>query len=88
MIETPVTTFDITASFEEWADTYDNSADLQKQAGFTSLFRGVYKDNPKKICVVMQAAPGVVDAIISANAEIIASSGHVLESTIVTTYMG
>ena len=88
MIETHVVNFDITTSFEEWVKTYDGSAELQKQAGITSLFRGVNKDDPTKVCAVMQAAPGTMDAFMSANAELIASSGHVLESTIDTIYIG
>mgnify|MGYP001226426178 CR=1 FL=1 len=50
--------------------------------------RGVDKDDPTKVCAVMQAAPGTMDAFMSANAELIASSGHVLESTIDTIYIG
>ena len=88
MIETHVVTFDITTSFEEWAKAYDGSAELQKKSGIISLFRGVNKDDPMKVCAVMQAAPGIMDAFISANAEMIASSGHVLESTIDTIYIG
>ena len=40
------------------------------------------KDDPTKVCAVMQAESGVMEAFIADNAEMIASSGHVLESTV------
>jgi hypothetical protein len=86
-METNVVTFNITSSYEEWAKLYDGSVELQKQAGITSLFRGVDKENPSKVCVVMQAEPGVIDSFMAANAEMIANSGHVLESTVVSVYI-
>ncbi|WP_115019694.1 DUF3764 family protein [Synechococcus sp. UW140] len=82
MVETHVLTFTITKSFSEWAATYDASKPLQKVAGITSLYRGVSKDDPTKVCAVMQAEAGVMEAFIADNAEMIASSGHVLESTV------
>ena len=59
-METHVLTFTITKSFAEWVATYDASLPLQKIAGITSLYRGVSKDDPRKVCAVMQAAPGVM----------------------------
>ena len=82
MVETHVLTFTITTSFSEWVATYDASKPLQKVAGITSLYRGVSKDDPTKVCAVMQAEAGVMEAFIADNAEMIASSGHVLESTV------
>ena len=81
LVETHVLTFRITTPFDEWAKTYDGSADLQKAAGITSLYRGVSKDDPSRCCAVMQAEAGVMERFIADNAELIASSGHVLEST-------
>ena len=54
-METHVLTFTITKSFAEWVATYDASLPLQKIAGITSLYRGVSKDDPSKVCAVMQA---------------------------------
>lgn len=82
MVETHVLTFTISKPFTEWVKTYDASKPLQKIAGITSLYRGVSKDDPTKVCAVMQAKEGVMDAFIADNAELIASSGHVLESTV------
>lgn len=82
MLETHVLTFSINKPFEEWVTTYDSSASLQEAAGIQSLFRGVSKDDPNKVCAVMQAEAGVMEQFISGNAAMIASSGHILESTV------
>ena len=87
MVETHVLTFTITKPFSEWVKTYDASKPLQKIAGITSMYRGVSKDDPTKVCAVMQAKPGVMDAFIADNAELIASSGHVLESTVAQVFV-
>ena len=86
-METNVVTFSITTSFDEWVKVYDGSIEMAKQAGIISLFRGVDKEDPTKVCVVMQAQPGVIDSFMASNAEMIASSGHVLESTAVSVYL-
>ena len=87
MVETHVLTFTISKPFAEWVKTYDASKPLQKIVGITSLYRGVSKDDPTKVCAVMQAKPGVMDAFIADNAELIASSGHVLESTVAQVFV-
>jgi len=82
MLETHVLTFSINKPFEEWVTTYDSSASLQEAAGIKSLFRGVSKEDPTKVCAVMQAQAGVMEQFIAENAAMIASSGHILESTV------
>ena len=81
-METHVLTFTINKPFEEWVRIYDQSAPFQKAAGITSLYRGVSKEDPSKVCAVMQAQPGVMEHFIEENTELIVSSGHVLESTV------
>ena len=81
-METHVLTFTITKPFSEWATIYDQSAPFQKAAGITSLYRGVSKEDPSKVCAVMQAQPGVMEQFIADNTELIVSSGHMLESTV------
>ena len=81
-METHVLTFTINKSFAEWAATYDASLPLQKVAGITSLYRGVSREDPAKVCAVMQAAPGVMEQFIADNTDMIVASGHVLESTV------
>jgi len=81
-METHVLTFTINKSFAEWVVTYDSSLPLQKIAGITSIYRGVSKEDPTKVCAVMQAAPGVMEQFIADNTDMIVASGHVLESTV------
>ena len=80
-METHVLTFTISTSFADWSRIYDDSAPVQKAAGITSLYRGVSKNDPTRVCAVMQVEAGVMEQFISENSEMIASSGHVLEST-------
>jgi len=54
----------------------------------TKQIRDVNKDDPTKVCAVMQADPDTMDNFMSTNAALIASSGHVLESTTDTIYIG
>lgn len=80
-METHVLTFTISTPFADWSRIYDDSAPVQRAAGITSLYRGVSKNDPTRVCAVMQAEAGVMEQFISQNSEMIASSGHVLEST-------
>ena len=86
-VETYVLTFTITTSFAEWARAYDESLPLQKAGGITHVYRGVSKEDPSKVCAVMQAMPGVMDAFMADHAEMIAASGHVLESTVAQIFL-
>ena len=86
-METTVITFDITSSFEDWAYAYDKSLPAQKEFGLESLYRGHEKDDPNKCVVIVSASEGALDKFMEANAEMVAASGHVMESTVLTTYM-
>ena len=85
-METHVLTFTITKLFSEWAKGYDASAPFQKAAGITSLYRGVSTENPNKVMVIHQAAPGVATKLLEDNKEMIESAGHIWSSTQITTY--
>ena len=86
-METPVITFDITSLFEDWANAYDKSLPTQKEFGLKSLYRGHEKDDPTKCVVIVSASEGALDKFMEANAEMVAASGHVMESTVLTTYV-
>ena len=86
-METHVLTFTINKSFAEWVATYDASLPLQKVAGITSLYRGVSREDPTKVCAVMQAEPGVMEQFIADNTDMIVASGHVLESTVTQVFV-
>ena len=86
-METTVITFDITSLFEDWANAYDKSLPAQKEFGLKSLYRGHEKDDPTKCVVIVSASEGALDKFMEANAEMVAASGHVMESTVLTTYV-
>ena len=86
-METTVITFDITSLFEDWANAYDKSLPAQKEFGLKSLYRGHEKDDPTKCVVIVSASEGALDKFMEANAEMVAASGHVMESTVLTTHM-
>ena len=86
-METTVITFDITSSFEDWANAYDDSLPTQKEFGLESLYRGHEKNNPNKCVVIVCASEGALDKFMKANAEMVAASGHIMESTVLTTYL-
>ena len=86
-METTVITFDITSSFENWVNAYDESLPKQKEFGLESLYRGHKKDDPTKCVVIVSASEGALDKFMEANAEMVAASGHVMESTVLTTYL-
>ena len=86
-METSVITFNITSSFKDWVNAYDESLPKQKEFGLDSLYRGHEKDNPTKCVVIVSASEGALDKFMEANAEMVAASGHVMESTVLTTYL-
>ena len=57
-METTVITFDITSSFENWVNAYDESLPKQEEFGLVSLYRGHEKDDPTKCIVIVSAGEG------------------------------
>ena len=68
MVETHVLTFTISKPFDEWVKTYDASQPLQRWQHHQPLSRG-RKDDPTKVCAVMKAESGVMEAFIADNAD-------------------
>ena len=87
-METTVWTFSLNVPFAEWAAIYDSDdvAKLHADAGIQSLFRGVSKVDPSKVCAVQKAPVGVAQKLFEDNKEMIAAAGHVIESTVITAY--
>ena len=87
-METTIWTFSLSVPFAEWAAIYDSEdvSKMHKAVGLTSLFRGVSKSDPSKICAIQQAPVGVAQKIFDDNKEMIRSSGHIIESTVISTY--
>ena len=86
-METTAITFDITSSFENRVNAYDESLLKQEEFGLVSLYRGHEKDDPTKCIVIVSADEGALDKFMEANAEMVAASGHVMESTVLKTYL-
>ena len=88
-METTVWTFNLSVPFSEWAAIYDSEdvTQMHAEAGIKSLFRGVSKDDPTKVCAVHQAPAGVAQKIFEDNKEMIRGAGHVIESTVISVYM-
>jgi len=69
MIETIVWTLDISNSFAEFADQFDHEeASGREEKGIKVLYRGLSKENPSKLVIVVQAETGVISRQMQDNA--------------------
>ena len=87
-METTIWTFNLSVPFADWAAIYDseNVKKMHEAVGIKSLYRGVSTDDPSKVCAVQQAPIGVAQKIFEENKEMISSSGHIIESTVIKAY--
>ena len=87
-METTIWTFSLNVPFATWAAIYDSEdvAKMHETVGIKSIFRRISKDVPSKICAIQQAPIGVAQKIFEDNKEMIRSSGHVIESTVISAY--
>ena len=87
-METTVWNFSLSVPFEQWAAIYDSEdvTKMHESVGIKSLFRGVSKDDPSKVCAVQQAPVGAAQKLFEDNKEMIAGAGHIIESTVITAY--
>ena len=87
-MKTQVMTFNISSTFEEWANNFDSHRKIQAAAGITPLFRGPHENDPQKVCVVLQVEDEEkVAAFMAENEAAILDSGHLLETTESNTYL-
>jgi len=82
-METTIFTFQLNVPFAQWAALFDSQemANMHDANGVTPLYRGVSTDDPSKVVVIHQAAPGVAVKLFNDNKEAIANTGHIIEST-------
>tara|TARA_Y100001968_G_C19290594_1_gene684021 strand:- start:412 stop:708 length:297 start_codon:yes stop_codon:yes gene_type:complete len=68
-IVTSVFTFKVESTFEEWAAIFDSKEAMKRHTEFniTPLYRGVSKDDPKKIIVIHQHPEGNIQKFFEAN---------------------
>ena len=84
-MENNIVTFNTVVSFVGWVKTYNDTIDLQKQVGITTVFRGVRRNDPTKCVAIVWCSPGVLEEYITVNGELISRFFYVHESTVVTT---
>ena len=82
-METTIFTFQLNVPFAQWAALFDSQemVNMHDANGVTPLYRGVSTDDPSKVVVIHQAAPGVAVKLFNDNKEAIANTGHIIEST-------
>tara|TARA_B100000927_G_scaffold112598_1_gene90898 strand:- start:187 stop:462 length:276 start_codon:yes stop_codon:yes gene_type:complete len=72
---TTVLTFRIESTFEEWSTIFDSEEAERRHSEFDikPIFRGVSKDDPKKVIVLLQAPEGNIQKFVEANSKWIES---------------
>lgn len=87
-METTVWTFNLSVPFTEWVKIYDSEdvTEMHSSVGIKTLFRGVSKNDASKVCAVQQAPVGVAQKLFEDNKEMIRGAGHIIESTVITSY--
>ena len=81
MLETVVCTLEISNSFAEWADQFDNEEVAGRLAkAIKLLYRGVSTDSAQKVVVVVQAEEGVIAQHIGENLSVFTANGAGMET--------
>ena len=88
-IETTVFTFKISISFKEWVKGFDSPevSKMHEVYSVKPLYRGVSKVDPYSVIVIHQAEEGKAKAMFEASRKEIEKSGHIWDSTLVTSYL-
>tara|TARA_B100000212_G_scaffold84572_1_gene61466 strand:- start:110 stop:385 length:276 start_codon:yes stop_codon:yes gene_type:complete len=75
LIITTVLTFKIESTFGEWAAIFDSEEADRRHSEFDikPIFRGVSKDDPKKVIVLLQAPEGNIQEFVKTNSKWIES---------------
>ena len=81
-METTVWTFNISVRFSEWVKIYDSEdiTNMHTKVGIKSLFRGVCKEDPTKVCAVQQAPTGVAPRSRQATTDCASSAAYIRRS--------
>ena len=68
---TTVLTFKIESTFEEWSAIFDSEEADRRHSEFDikPIFRGVSKDDPKKVIVLLQTPEGNIQKFVEANSK-------------------
>ncbi len=88
-MKTQVMTFKINKPYDQWEKNFDNHREIQAAAGMTPLYRGRSEDDPQKVCIVVRISDEEKAAnFMEENKDAILESGHILESTERSIYLG
>ena len=87
MRETIVCTLNISNSFAEFAEKFDHDEAPGREAKrIQVLYRGVARDNPSKVVIVVQAEAGVIAKHMQDNAARFVDNGALMHTAVVTSY--
>ena len=88
-LETTVFTFKISVPFADWAKAFDipEVVAMHEANSIKPLYRGVSKDDPKSVVVIHQAEEGIAKAFFEASRGAVESTGHIYDSTVITSYL-
>ena len=88
-LETTVFTFNIFFPFADWSKGFDSAevVAMHKNNAIKHLYSGVCKDNSESIVVTHQAEEGVARSFFEASREAVEATGHIYDSTVITSYL-
>ena len=87
MRKTIVCTLNISHSFADFVDKFDHDeAPGREGKGIQVLYRGVAKDNPSKVVIIVQAEAGVIVKHTQDNAARFVENGALMHTAVVTSY--
>ena len=88
-LETAIFTLKISLPFTDWAKGFDSpEVDAMYEANaITPLYRGVSEDDHESVIVIHQAEEGVAKAFFEASREAVEATGHIYDSTVITSYL-
>ena len=88
-LETTVFTFKISVPFADCGKGFDSTevVAIHESNSIKPLHRGVSKDDPESVVVIHQAEEGVAKAFFEASKEAVEATGHIYNSTVITSYL-
>ena len=85
---TAILKFDISNTFARWEQAFYIHQPIARAAGLYELYHGHDSGNDKRVVVVVNClSEEHMQKFIEANGEAMASSGHILESTVTEIYV-
>ncbi len=85
---TAILKFDISNTFTQWEQAFYTHQPIARAAGLYELYHGHEPGNDKRVVVVVNClSEEHMQKFIEANGKAMASSGHILESTVTEIYV-